>query len=60
MTSRGWEPLTHCRDVAVTLRDHAWQRAGIGAFDANETNFVKCEADGEHYPIDLIVWRMPE
>jgi hypothetical protein len=55
MTSRGWEPLTHCRDVAVTLRDHAWQRAGIGAFDANETNFVKCEADGEHYPIDLIV-----
>lgn len=60
MTSRGWEPLTHRRDVAVTLRDHAWQRGGIGAFDANETNFVKCEADGELYPIDLIVWRMPE
>lgn len=60
MTSRGWEPLTHARDVSVTLRDHAWQRDGIGAFDANDTNFIRCEADGELYPIDLIVWPMPE
>jgi len=59
MTSHGWEPLTHCADVAVTLRDHAWQRDGIGAFDANDTNFIQCEADGELYPIDLIVWPMP-
>jgi hypothetical protein len=59
MTSRGWEPLQMRRDVSVTLRDHAWQRDGIGAFDANETNFVRSETDGEVYPIDLIVWPMP-
>ena len=59
MTAHGWEPLHMRRDVSVTLRDHAWQRDGIGAFDANETNFIRSDADGELYPIDLIVWPMP-
>jgi hypothetical protein len=59
MLCHGWEPLREHREVAVTLRDHAWQRDGIGAFDANDTNFIKCSADGQLYPIDLIVWPMP-
>jgi|GEM_PF-1065702 len=59
MTAHGWEPLHMSREVSVTLRDHAWQRDGIGAFDANETNFIRSDADGELYPIDLIVWPMP-
>jgi hypothetical protein len=59
MIAHGWEPLTTRRDVNVTLRDYAWHRNGIGAFDANDTNFIKCDADGELYPIDLIVWPMP-
>jgi hypothetical protein len=60
MIERGWETLEDAREVAVSLRQHAWHRDGIGAFDANETNFVKSEADGEIYPVDLIVWRMPQ
>jgi len=60
MTEHGWEPLAERRDVVVTLRSHAWQRDGIGAFDANDTNFIKSDADGLLYPIDLIVWRLPE
>jgi hypothetical protein len=60
MLRNGWEPLREHREVVVTLRDHAWQRDGIGAFDANDTNFIKCSADGQIYPIDLIVWPMPD
>jgi hypothetical protein len=60
MTQHGWESLAEARDVAVTLRQHAWRRGKIGAFDANETNFIKSDADGQLYPIDLIVWTMPE
>lgn len=60
MTEHGWKPLAERRDVAATLRTHAWERDGIGAFDANDTNFIKSDADGMLYPIDLIVWRMPE
>ena len=60
MIRHGWEPLRERRDVSVPLRDYAWQRDGIGAFDSNDTNFLKSEADGELYPIDLIVWPLPE
>lgn len=60
MAARGWEPLTNHRNVSITLRDEAWQCDGIGAFDVNETNFIKSEEDGELYPIDLIVWPLPE
>ncbi|MEQ1934746.1 MAG: hypothetical protein ABL962_12875 [Fimbriimonadaceae bacterium] len=60
MAARGWESLTDRRDVSVTLRDEAWHRDGMGAFDVNETNFIKSEEDGELYPIDLIVWPLPE
>ncbi len=60
MTKHGWQTLAERRDVAPTLRDHAWQRDGIGAFDANNTNFIKSEVDGALYPIDLIMWPMPE
>ncbi|MDI1315648.1 hypothetical protein [Prosthecobacter sp.] len=60
MTQHGWESLAEARDVAVTLRQHAWRRGRVGAFDANETNFIKSDADGLLYPIDLIVWTMPE
>lgn len=60
MIARGWEPLTNRQDVSITLRDEAWQRDGIGAFDVNETNFIKSEEDGELYPIDLIVWPLPD
>lgn len=59
MLLHGWEPLREHREVVVTLRDHAWQRDGIGAFDANDTNFIKSSADGLLYPIDLIVWPLP-
>lgn len=58
--AHGWEPLAERRDISVTLHSHAWQRGGIGAFDANDTNFIRCEADGELYPIDLIVWPLPD
>ncbi|MBN8421337.1 MAG: hypothetical protein J0L73_20660 [Verrucomicrobia bacterium] len=60
MTRHGWESLEESRDVAVTLRRHAWRRGNIGAFDANETNFIKSDTDGQLYPIDLIIWTMPE
>lgn len=38
----------------------AWRRDGIGAFDANDTNFIRCEADSELYPIVVIVWPLPD
>ena len=60
MKERGWEPLMNRRDVSISLRGEAWQRDGIGAFDVNETNFIRSEEDGLLYPIDLIVWPMPE
>lgn len=60
MTEHGWRPLAERRDVVVTLRSHAWERDGIGAFDANDTNFIKSDVDGLLYPIDLIMWPMPE
>ncbi len=60
MAERGWEPLMSRRDVSISLRAEAWQRDGIGAFDVNETNFILSEEDGQLYPIDLIVWPMPE
>ncbi len=60
MTERGWKPLTNQRDVSISLRGEAWQRDGIGAFDVNETNFIRNEEDGLLYPIDLIAWPMPE
>ncbi len=58
MQAHGWESLAAARDVKPTLRDHAWRRGDVYAFDANETNFIKSEADGLVYPIDLIVWRL--
>jgi hypothetical protein len=60
MTHHGWESLGAASDVTVTLRHHAWRRGKIGAFDANETNFIKSDSDGLLYPIDLIVWTMPD
>jgi hypothetical protein len=60
MTHHGWESLGAARDVTVTLRHHAWRRGKIGAFDANETNFIRSDTDGQLYPIDLIVWTMPD
>lgn len=60
MTQQGWESLDEAKDVSTTLRHHAWRRGRIGAFDANETNFIKSDVDGQLYPIDLIVWTMPE
>lgn len=60
MAERGWEPLVNRRDVSISLSSEAWQRDGIGAFDVNETNFIRSEEDGLLYPIDLIVWPMPE
>lgn len=38
----------------------AWRRDVISAFDANDTNFIRCEADSELYSIDLIVWPLPD
>ncbi len=58
MKLHGWESLSSARDVLPTLHDHAWRRGDVHAFDANETNFIKSEADGKVYPIDLIVWRL--
>ncbi len=60
MTQQGWESLDEAKDVSTTLRQHAWRRGKIGAFDANETNFIKSNVNGQLYPIDLIVWMMPE
>lgn len=57
MLSQGWQRVGD--DVLPTLRTHAWRRRDIGAFDANETNFVKCSDDGKLYPIDLIIWHWP-
>jgi hypothetical protein len=58
MLAHGWESLATARDVNPTLCDYAWRRGDVYAFDANETNFIKSEADGQIYPIDLIVWRL--
>ncbi len=60
MRARGWESLRGCREVSPVLQNHAWRRGKVGAFDANETNFIKAAADGLIYPIDLIVWHWPE
>lgn len=60
MTGEGWEWLGADKSVSPTLRDHAWRRGNIGAFDANPTNFIKSSVDGLIYPIDLIVWHWPE
>ncbi len=60
MAERGWMPLTDRRDVSILLQDEAWCREGIGAFDVNEANFIKNEEDGQLYPIDLIVWPLPD
>ena len=59
MMRHGWESLEDARDVSISLRRHAWRRGEFGAFDANETNFIKSDMDGQLYPIDLIVWKMP-
>ena len=60
MKGEGWEWLGADKSVSPTLRDHAWRRGNIGAFDANPTNFIKSSVDGLIYPIDLIVWHRPE
>ncbi len=60
MTGLGWTWLNGDAGVSPSLQQHAWKRGGIGAFDANETNFIKAHADGRIYPIDLIVWHWPE
>jgi hypothetical protein len=60
MSARGWQPLADHRDVSSTLRDEAWHRDGMAAFDVNVTNFIKSEEDQELYPIDLVVWPLPE
>lgn len=59
MMQHGWDSLEDAPDVSISLRRQAWRRDGVGAFDANETNFIKSEADGQLHPIDLIVWRLP-
>lgn len=59
MRHHGWTSLHGCNDVSPVLQKHAWRRGDIGAFDANETNFIKADADGLLYPIDLIVWPWP-
>ncbi|MGY8643555.1 MAG: hypothetical protein ACKVJU_20980 [Verrucomicrobiales bacterium] len=40
------------------MKSHIWRRGSVIASDANPTNFVKSEVDGELYPIDLIVWEV--
>jgi hypothetical protein len=60
MTSNGWEWQCENREVSPTLASHAWRKGDVGAFDANETNFIKSAADGLIYPIDLIVWHWPQ
>lgn len=60
MTAEGWQWQRDAPEVSPTLGKLAWRKGKIGAFDANPTNFVKAAADGEIYPIDLIVWHWPE
>lgn len=59
MLGEGWEWMNAARDVSPTLTRHAWRKGGVGAFDANPTNFIKSRDDGRIYPIDLIVWHWP-
>lgn len=59
MIENGWEWQRENREVSPTLVTHAWRKGSIGAFDANETNFIKSSVDGLIYPIDLIVWHWP-
>lgn len=59
MLAGGWEPLRGCNEVSPVLQNYAWRRGEVGAFDANETNFIKADADELIYPIDLIVWHWP-
>lgn len=56
----GWEWQHGNAEVSPLLSRHAWRKGALGAFDANETNLVKAAADGQIYPIDLIVWHWPE
>jgi hypothetical protein len=60
MIANGWEWQRDSREVSPTLANHAWRKESVGAFDANETNFIKAAADGLIYPIDLIVWHWPQ
>lgn len=60
MTGNGWASLNGHREVSPTLQADAWRKGNVAAFDANETNFIKAEADGKIYPIDLIVWHWPK
>ena len=60
MKEQGWTWMNGDTSVSPVLQPNAWKRGNIGAFDANETNFIKAHADGEIYPIDLIVWHWPE
>jgi hypothetical protein len=60
MRERGWEPLQERRDVVTTLRGEAWCRDGLGAFDVHEHNFILSEDDDELYPVDVIVWPLPD
>lgn len=60
MTEQGWKPLSERPDVSMPLRNHAWHRDGMGVFDANETNFILSAEDDELYPIDLVVWPLPD
>ena len=59
MNAQGWQWQRDSSDVSPSLAQHAWRKGDIGAFDANETNFIKAAADGLIYPIDLIVWHWP-
>ncbi len=58
MKAEGWESQSKNSDLEDRVRSHAWRRGSILATDANPTNFVKSEVDGELYPIDVIVWDM--
>lgn len=60
MIAEGWTWLNGDPTVSPSLQQYAWRRGQIGAFDANETNFIKAHADGKIYPIDLIVWHWPD
>ena len=59
MLSEGWQSAQKDRDLAIRTRRNAWYREGILAVDANQTNLVRAEADGQVYPIDLIIWHDP-
>ena len=59
MKEQGWTWMNGHSSISPVLQPYAWKRGNIGAFDANETNFIKAHADGEIYPIDLIVWHWP-